>query len=412
MEPGAGAMSDDRPAPADFLARFQRKIAANAAAWQAFLQEQGDAAAVERELANLIKAAQQALWEPLAWEEGLDLVGATWRHAELAGHWQEWQHLLALGLEVSRQAGRADYEALLLDQLGEASRLAGDNRGAAAHFQASLALFRALEDPAGAARTLSHLSQVQLAHNDWAAAASSCQEAAAIFQALQQPESLGLVYNNWGLVCQEQEQFDEALLHYEQAAAAFQRAGNRRGEAKTLINRSDVWRRRQAWEEAEGYLRAGIALYEAVGDPLHSASAQMNLGILLFETGRPAEALALSLEAEAVFRRLGHRPFLARICNNQGIFLAALDRRTEAQEAFEESARLHLENGDQLYAASALVNDAEVLLDQRRVAEADEQLAQAGALLNAVASPPRWVLKDFQLQEARLKELKGTQQVG
>ncbi|MBE2233001.1 MAG: tetratricopeptide repeat protein [Anaerolinea sp.] len=403
-------MSDDRPSPDDFLARFQRKVAANAAAWQAFLQEEGnDPAALERELANLTKAAQQALVEPLAWAAGLDLVGAAWRHAELRGYWQEWQQLLAQGLTVSRQAGRADFEALLLDQLGEASRLAGDNRGAAAHFQASLALFRALEQPAGAGRALSHLSQVQLALNDWAAAASSCQEAAAIFQALQRPESLGLVYNNWGLVCQEQEQLDEALLHFEQAAAAFRSAGNLRGEAKALVNRSDVLRRRQAWPEAEGYLRAGIALYDQLGDPLHSASTQMNLGILLFETGRPAEALALSLEAEEVFRRLRHRPFLARICNNHGIFLAALGRLAEAQEAFDESARLHLENGDQLYAASALINGAEVLLDQQRGAEASAHLAQANSLLSGLTRPPRWVMKDFQAQEARLEGLAGTQ---
>ena len=82
-------MSDDRPSPDDFLARFQRKVAANAAAWQAFLQEEGnDPAALERELANLTKAAQQALVEPLAWAAGLDLVGAAWRHAELRGYWQ------------------------------------------------------------------------------------------------------------------------------------------------------------------------------------------------------------------------------------------------------------------------------------------------------------------------------------
>lgn len=403
-------MSDPWPAPDDFLARFQRKVAANAAAWQAFLQEEGhDPAALDRELANLSKAAQQALLEPLAWEAGLDLVGAAWRHAELRGYWQEWQQLLAQGLEVSRQAGRANFQALLLDQLGEASRLAGENSAAAAHFQASLALFRALGDQGGAARALSHLSQVQLALNDWAAAASSCQEAATIFQALQQPESLGLVYNNWGLVCQEQEQLDEALLRFEQAAAAFHNAGNLRGEAKTLVNRGEVFRRRQEWEATEDYLRAGIALYEQLGDPLHSASTQMNLGILLFETGRPAEALALSLEAEAVFRRLRHRPFLARICNNHGIFLAALGRLAEAQEAFDESVRLYLENGDQLYAASALINGAEILLDQQRGAEAGVHLAQAERLLSGLTKAPRWAVKDFQAQEARLKGLAGTQ---
>ncbi|MFZ2359371.1 MAG: hypothetical protein WA040_08495, partial [Anaerolineae bacterium] len=87
----------------DYLARFQRKIAANAAAWRGFVQVHGDdPAALDRELANLTKAAQQALAEPAAWDEGLALVAETWAHVELRGLWQDWQTLLAEGLRISR----------------------------------------------------------------------------------------------------------------------------------------------------------------------------------------------------------------------------------------------------------------------------------------------------------------------
>jgi len=135
----------------------------------------------------------------------------------------------------------------------------------------------------------------------------------------------------------------------------------------------------------------------------------MTLSILLYETGRPEEALALSLEAEVVFRRLRHRPFLARVCNNHGIFLAALGRLAEAQDAFDDSARLHLANGDQVYAASSLTNCAEVLIDQDRLIEAQEHLTRAAELLDSLSERPRWVLHDFHTQQARLEAALGAQ---
>lgn len=394
----------------DYLARFQRKIAANAAAWRGFVQVHGDdPAALDRELANLTKAAQQALAEPAAWDEGLALVAETWAHVELRGLWQDWQTLLAEGLRISREIGRPQREARLLDQLGEVARLLGDNHRAEERFEAALALCRRLADRAGVGRALAHLSQVQLARNDWNAAARSCQEAALIFETLQQPDDEGLVHNNWGLVCQEQEQLEAALAHFEQAEAAFRAAGNLRGQAKTIANRAETLRRRRDWEGATGYLRQAIALYQQIGDPLHSANLQMTLSILLYETGRPEEALALSLEAEVVFRRLRHRPFLARVCNNHGIFLAALGRLAEAQDAFDDSARLHLANGDQVYAASSLTNCAEVLIDQDRLIEAQEHLTRAAELLDSLSERPRWVLHDYHTQQARLEAALGAQ---
>lgn len=64
---------------------------------------------------------------------------------------------------------------------------------------------------------LAHLSQVQLARNQWKAALQSSQEAVALLQALDRPNDLATVHNNWGLVCQEWEQWSDALAHFEQA---------------------------------------------------------------------------------------------------------------------------------------------------------------------------------------------------
>jgi tetratricopeptide (TPR) repeat protein len=402
-------MSPDPPVEGDYLARFQSKIARNAAAWLDFAQAHGDdPAALDLELANLGKAAQQALLEPQAWEQGLALIGAAWRHVELRGYWQGWQSLLAQGVQVSQQAGRSDHQARLLDQLGEVARLLGDNRDAKAHFEAALALYRDLDDPAGVGRALTHLSQAQLALNDWYGASRSCQEAAAIFAALKHAD-WALVHNNWGVVCTEQGEYDEAWAHFEQAEAGFRAAGNLRGQAKTLVNRGEVCRHRRQWPEAESHLRQAMALYEALGDRLHLAGQQMHLSIVVYQQGQPAEALALSQAAEEVLRQLRHGPFLARVCNNTGIFLAALGQLAEAQVAFDEAARLHLANGDRLYAADSLNNCAEILLDQGRLAEGGDYLAQVRSLLETLPNPPGWVLRDYEIYQTRLRTGIGAQ---
>jgi tetratricopeptide (TPR) repeat protein len=403
-------MSPDLPATGDYLTRFQRKIARNAASWLNFVQTHSDdPAALDRELANLGKAAQQALLEPQAWEQGLALIGAAWQHVELRGYWQGWESLLAQGVQVSQQIGRSDHQARLLDQLGEVARLMGNNRSALAHFETALALYRAQDDPVGVGRALTHLSQAQLALNDWSAASRSCREAAAIFAALSYDDDRAVVHNNWGVVCTEQGQYDEAWTHFEQAEAGFRAAGNLRGQANTLVNRSEVCRHRRQWPEAEGYLRQAMALYEALGDRLHLAGQQMHLSINVYQQGQPAEALALSQAAEEVFRQLRHGPFLARTCNNTGIFLAALDRPAEAQVAFDEAARLHLANGDRLYAADSLNNCAEILLDQGRLSEAADYLTQVRSLLETVPNPPGWVLRDYERYRTRLRTSVGVQ---
>lgn len=394
----------------DLLARFQRKIAANAAAWLAFVQtHSAEPAELDRELANLTKAAQQALAEPAAWEAGLALVRETWAHVELRGYWQDWQTLLIDGLRVSRQIGRPDHEARLLDQLGEAARLLGDNHDAMQHFAAALTLLRAQADPAAVGRVLTHLSQVQLALGALDDAAQSCQEAVAHLAALDLPGDLAIAHNNWGLVCIEQGALDAALAHFEQAAAGFHRVGNQQGEAKTITNRGEVYRHMQRWDEAAQCYRQALALHQALGDELHVASQKMNLSIIHYQQGRAAEALAVSLEAEAALRRLRHRPFLARTCNNQGIFLTALGRLAEAQEAFDEAARLHLTNGDRLYAANSLANCAEILIDQNTCGPAEAYLTQVRALLDALPLPSERMERTYQTYLTRLQAKKETQ---
>lgn len=388
----------------DFQARFRRKIAVNAASWLLFMQENaGDAAAMDREMANLRKAVQQALGEPTAWEPGLALTGEAWQHVETRGYWLAWQDLLELAVQVSRQAGRPADEAYLLDQMGELARILGDNQRALACFDEALARSRELGDSAGVGRVLTHLSQIHIAMGDLASASTCCQEAAGIFGALGDRNELAVTHNNWGIVLLEGGAPEEALGHFHLAAAGFEAAANRRGLAKALGSQGEAYRHLERWDEAADCYWQAIAIDEEIGHEVHAARTRINLGILYHQQGLHEEALAQHVVVEPLFRRLGDRPHLARIYNNMGIFLAILGRSNEFQALFDSAVTLHLETGDRPRAVNALTNCAECLMDQGRIDEASSYLDRAQALLDALPSPPDYLLREWTQQSLRLE---------
>lgn len=391
------------PASAALLERFRRKIALNAAGWLEFARtHRDDARALDQELANLWKAAQQALDEPEAWEHGLALVEESWRHIELRGYWQMWQELLQEALSVSQKAGLRRREAQLLDQLGELARILGDYRAAMARFDAALAIFRALDDEAGFGRVQMHASQIHLAQGDLAAGERCCQQAVAIFSSLDSQNDLAIAHNNWGIILFQQGAPEAALSHFQTAAAGFADANNRRGLAKATANQGDVHRQAERWPEADSCYRQAIALDLATGHEVHANIVRMNLGIACFLQGRIGEALALHQEVEPQFRRMGDRPQLARVNNNMGIFLACLGRFGESKAAFDSAVRLHLEMNDRLLATDTLTNCAEHLLDQGRVDDAAGYLQRGRELLDTLPSPPDYLLRDWDRQWQRL----------
>ncbi len=93
---------------------------------------------------------------------------------------------------------------------------------------------------------------------------------------------------------------------------------------------------------------------------------------------------------------------MARVLNNEGVFLAALGRPDEALIAYQEASRLHLATDNHAEAASSLTNCAEVFLDRGRMVEAEDTLAQARTLLQALPDPPDWVVQWYESQVVRI----------
>ena len=131
-----------------------------------------------------------------------------------------------------------------------------------------------------------------------------------------------------------------------------------------------------------------IALALEAGDEVSAMRSRTSLAILLHQQGQHEAALDLHREIERFYRRLGDRPMLARVINNEGTFLLALGRRDEAARAYEQAAQMHLEIGNLGDAAISLLNWVEILLDRGDAEQAQVRLQQAGELLGALPDSP------------------------
>ena len=74
--------------------------------------------------------------------------------------------------------------------------------------------------------------------------------------------------------------------------------------------------------------------------------SRTSLAILLHQQGQHEAALDLHREIEKFYRRLGDRPMLARVINNEGAFLSVLGRWDDAALAYEQATQMHREIGN------------------------------------------------------------------
>ena len=398
--------TDANDAPASFLLRYQRKIALTAAAWLAFMQAHSvEPDAVERELENVMMAAQQALAEPTAYAAGLTLVMEAWRHMELRGHWLLWQDILRAAVAVATEMKAASHTARLHDQLAETERLLGNNAAALAQFEAALAAALQADDVLQAGRILSHMSQVQLALGHPDAAEASCKQALVYVEGFNSPNDLGRIYNNWGLICQECRDLEQALVYYDLAEVYFEQVQNRRGIANVANNRGNVFHILKHYSKAEEFLRKALTIYKEIGDELYGTNTQINLSSVLFGQGQKDQALKLIIASEEGIHRLRNPLMLARLHNNRGVILAACNMTSQAKIAFREAIQLYVDINNFVYAIDTLQNYIHALLDSQQLEEAAQQLVYAHEWLKNLTNAPAWLVEDDSLLTSRVAQM-------
>lgn len=294
-------------------------------------------------------------------------------------------------------------------------------------------------DPPLAAAALNNACVVQQDLGDFRAALPDCQEALRLRREDGDPISIAETLNNLGLTLEALGRAGEAEAVYREALAINRRLGDAGAEAINLGNlaalalqagrysdamrlyteagnladrhRDEPWAAGQreiarinqgvvlekvgAWREALD-LYKGLLAGSSDLDPRRRAALLVNAGVMYRNLGDPVSAVTAFREAVATYRELGDTAGLSNASLNLGLALHLnLARPAEAEEAYREALRLAEASGDRTEEIQDLFYLGRLLLEQRRLDEAETVFRRClAASAESGSSEGRWSARE------------------
>jgi non-specific serine/threonine protein kinase len=186
---------------------------------------------------------------------------------------------------------------LSLHNLGRVAHYQGDFERAAALYDESLAIRRALGDRHGAAWSLNSSGVLARDRGDDERARALYEESLALFRALGDTWGVGLVLNNLARIARDLEDWERAAALCAESLALFQDLRDQHGVAWVLSNLAIIAQRRGGWERSATLHGASEVLREALGSAVLSLS--------------PAERATYEAAVAATRTKLGDHAFTA-----------------------------------------------------------------------------------------------------
>lgn len=341
-----------------------------------------------------------------AWEAVRKLLLLLAPRMEKDGFRQEWLPYLESGVACSRHMQDSKTEAQLSVHIGRLYRLRSELAEAQRWFTASADLYQQLDDAQGRATALNQLAYVARLQGRYAEAQAQVEEALSLLDAHDTERATSL----WvlGTAAQAQLQWAAAEQFHRDALQIWQQAGNQQRTAWSLQNLGDTLRGAGKYAEAAEYIEQAIVLLGQLHDPVNQAIARMSLGIVHLYDNEPAQALALSTLAEAVFRQVGDQWHLAMAYTNITIAERELGHWQQAEQAGKRAIRLWDVLGNLKFMANSMDELGLTYLVQGNRAAAIEILERAIALLSPLPPDP---FRDM-VHDSLLSHLEEAQEVG
>ena len=240
----------------------------------------------------------------------LDLVrrawqGLGWTHFR-KGQFAEAAHAYRESLELARQTGAADQQALAVRGLALIASQTGRKDEALDQLNEALALARQGDAPSTEAFVLG---------------------------------DLGALHHQLGRIA-------ESRRFLEDEVSVARQSGDRWSEGTSLGNLAGSFMVTGELERSEELYTASLQIARETHNAISEEFNLGNLSILRRKQGDSLEALALGEKAIALARRIGDRPGEGRHQLNHGITLTELGRIPEAEATFEDALRIKRELGD------------------------------------------------------------------
>ncbi|HUS15619.1 MAG TPA: tetratricopeptide repeat protein [Chloroflexia bacterium] len=186
--------------------------------------------------------------------------------AERQGDHAEAVRVLDASLAIYRTLDDPDGVARVLNNLGGVALEHGEYEAASRHYDEALGIWRAQGNQLLAGMALHNLSIIAYSRSDFANALALCRECVRIMEAENKPAPMGRALTTMGEIYRLQGQYDEAARHYERSLAILQELGDKRGTSSVLMNLGHVEHHRGRLDRAESYIQQALELDAAAGD--------------------------------------------------------------------------------------------------------------------------------------------------
>jgi predicted ATPase len=248
-----------------------------------------------------------ALKRSLAWDE-IALAGqlcrALWRFWMLRGHLQEGRMWIANVLVHEAALAPALHASVLLGG-GRLARQQGDLASATRQLEASLAIWRSLEDHGNMAMVLGYLGVVAYDQQQFAQAAHLHQESLALRQAIGDLWGIAATLTNLGEVARQQGDPAQAFALQQQSLATFRRIGDQVGMATALTNMGMLLTQQGEYAQARAVLAESLVLWDGLGEQVYLAENLEGVAGVLVAQGQAERAVRLAGAAATIRTTIG-----------------------------------------------------------------------------------------------------------
>ena len=361
-------------------------------------------ARLQREHENL-RAALAWLLAHKEQEVALRLGSALWRFWWMRGHLSEGRAELARALTASEGVVATSVRAKALHAAGALAGTQGDFEQTEALCGESLALFRALRDRRGSARSVTMLGYAAVWHrSDYAVARGLLEEAVTLFREVDDKYDITLALVILAYVFVLQGEYDQARTLVEEAVVLDREGGDSWNIANSLWVLAMVMFFQGDLTQAHALLEESLALARQEGYKEAIAYSLFVSGQVALQQGDVAKAHSLVEEGLALFKELGDRQNVAQSLVGLAMVSLVQGDYAAAQALLEESFTLFKTVGNKWFISVCLVGFAVLATAQEewtwaaRLSGAAETLCKA---INGVLPPPGRVMNDFSVAMAR-----------
>jgi CHAT domain-containing protein/Tfp pilus assembly protein PilF len=205
------------------------------------------------------------------------------------------------------------------------------------YLQKSLVLHESVGNKLGAAGALDVICAAHGMQGNTQVALENCRKSLAIREALGNRLATAYTLTMIAWTYHHAGDHRQALDYYRRALQLREAAGDRAGAAEILHDAGEAHEKLGDLAQARDYFEKSLKLHEAAGNKEWAARALYNLGRLHVKQGHPAQALELAGRAAELARESNGYEALWRAQLLAGLAHRALNRPTDAQQAFAAS---------------------------------------------------------------------------